>query len=237
MPSWSPDGREVLVHVTTPQVPGTDTVLAVDPATGQVRDLEPRVPNGFYPSYSADGSTVAFARLALSVPARWQIGDIVVAATGASDGHVVATSGDVDQPIVSDPGPRLSPPGDRVLYVRQDRRSDPPSPAGLWVVGSDGRGARQLATAARIRRPVWDPSGRFVAYTATERTADGPVAALRVVDVESGADRQIPLPPIFPQDVELSDWSRDGTLLGLVVTTQLRSNEYWAVQGLLKEGR
>ena len=237
LPSWSAGGDEVLVHVITPQVPGTDTMRAVDPGTGQVRDLEPRIPNGFYASYSADGRTVAFARQAPSVVTTWKIGEVIVAATGASDGQVVATADGAGGPIINNSGIRLSPRGDKVVYVRHDRQSEPPGPATLWVVGSDGHGARQLATAALISSLVWDPGGRFVAYMASESQADNSAAALRVVEVETGADRRIPLPSAFPGDVAVSDWSRDGNLLGIVASTQSRFNEYWVVQGLAEGGR
>ncbi|MCJ7569712.1 MAG: hypothetical protein MUO58_19570 [Anaerolineales bacterium] len=236
LPSWSADGHEVLVHVITPQVLGKDTICAVDPGTGRVRDLEPRIPNGFYASYSADGRTVAFARQAPSAITSWKIGEVVVAATGASDGLVVATGDDVGGPIINNPGPRLSPRGKKVVYVRHDRWSEPPGPATLWVVGSNGRGTRQVTTAARIRSMVWDPSGRFVAYMASDSAADGSAAALHVVEVETGADRRIPLLSVFPVEVEVSDWSRDGNLLGIVAKTQSRSNEYWVVQGLVEGG-
>lgn len=239
LPSWSADGHEVLVHVVTPQVPGTDTVRTVDPATGRVRDLEPRIPNGFYASYSDDGRMVAFARQDPSVFTRWKIGELVVAATGASDGQVVATGDAAGGAIINGPGPKLSPRGDKVMYVRHDRQSEPPGPATLWVVGSDGRSTQQIATAARIGSTVWDPSGRFIAYIAMESTADNPAAGLRVVDVENGTNQRIPLPSAFPGDVGIgiSDWSRDGSLLGIIAGTQSRSNEYWVVQGLEAGGR
>lgn len=237
LPSWSADGSEVLVHVITPQVPGTDTMRAVDAGTGRVRDLEPRIPNGFYASYSADGRTVAFARQSPSVIPSWKIGEVVVAATGASDGLVVATGDDVGGPIINNSGLRLSPRGDKVAYVRHDRKTQPPGPATLWVVGVDGRGVRRLATAVRIHSMVWDPSGRFIAYMGSENAGDNSVSALRVIEVETGANRRIPLPSAFPGDAAVSDWSRDGSLLGIVVSTQSRSNEYWLVQGLVEAGR
>jgi Tol biopolymer transport system component len=234
-PSWSADGREVLVHVITPQVPGTDTIRAVDPATGRVRDLEPRIPHGFAASYSADGRTVAYARQDPSVFTSWRVGEVVVAPTGASDGLVVARAGGVGEPAIINPWPRLSPRGDKVLYVRQDRASEPPGPATLWVVGSDGRDARRVATAASFTSMVWDPSGRFVAYTAMESAADS-APVLHVVDAATGADRRMPLPPAFPRNVTVSDWTRDGSLLGLVARTRARSNEWWVAQGL-EEGQ
>jgi Tol biopolymer transport system component len=231
LPSWSADGREVLVHVFTPQLPPTDTMRAVDPATGRVRVFEPRIAGGIGASYSADGRTVAFVRLVVS-GATWQAGEIVVAAVGASDGQVVATAGGAGGASSRlTPLALLSPRGDKVAYVRQA-----PGQWTLWVVGSDGSGTRQLATAARITRAVWDPSGRFIAYTATESTADSARSVLRVVEVGTGVDQQIPLPATFPRRVAVTDWSRDGRLLGLVATLESRW-EYWVAQGLLEGGR
>jgi hypothetical protein len=96
-----------------------------------------------------------------------------------------------------------------------------------------GRGQRRwrLATAARILSAAWDPSGRFIAYGATESTADSARTLLRVVDIGTGVDRQIPLPATFPRFLRAADWSRDGRLLGLVATTYT-GDEYWVVQGL-----
>jgi Tol biopolymer transport system component len=236
LPSWSADGREVLVHVITPQVPGTDTIRAVDPATGRVRDLEPQIPHGFAASYSADGRTVAYSRQDPSMYTSWRVGEVVVAPAGAGDGQVVARTGGDGEPAIINPWPRLSPRGDKVMYVRQDRQSEPPGPATLWVVGSDGRGARRMATAASFTSMVWDASGRFVAYTAMESTADS-APTLHVVDAATGADRRIALPTTFPRNVTVSDWTRDGSLLGLVARMRARSNEWWVAQGLEEGGR
>ena len=125
------------------------------------------------------------------------------------------------------------------MYIRQNRPTEPdvdPGPGTLWVVGSDGRGARVLATAPRIRNGVWDPSGRFIAYSAWESFADSARSTLAVVDVRTGSVQQIPLPATFPRDVVVSDWSSDATLLGLVTTAEQRW-EYWVVEGVETGGR
>jgi Tol biopolymer transport system component len=190
-------------------------------------------------SYSTDGRTMAFNRSAANATSM-RISEVVVATAGAGDERVVATAGGAGEPGISfNVWPWLSPQGDHVLYARQDRPTAPdrdPGPGTLWVVGSDGGGARQLATAARITSAVWDPSGRFIAYTATESAADSARTVLRVVDIGTGVDRQIPLPATFPGRMVVTDWSRDGRLLGLIATTAAQW-EYWVVQGLLEGGR
>jgi Tol biopolymer transport system component len=233
-PWWSVDGREVLVHRMRQGI--RDSVSALDAATGQLRT---QVAIGHAVSYSTDGRTMAFWRWATD-SSPYRISEVVVATVGASDERVVATPGGAGEPGISfNVWPWLSPEGSHVLFVRQDRQIAPdrdPGPGTLWVVGSDGRGTRQLATAARITSAVWDPSGRFIAYTSTASIADSARTVLRVVEIGTGVERQIPLPATFPSDVSVTDWSRDGRLLGLVATTYIR-DAYWVVQGLLEGGR
>ena len=233
-PWWSVDGREVLVHRMRQGI--RDSVSALDAATGQLRT---QVAIGHAVSYSTDGRTMAFWRWATD-SSPYRISEVVVATVGASDERVVATPGGAGEPGISfNVWPWLSPEGSHVLFVRQDRQIAPdrdPGPGTLWVVGSDGRGARQLAMAARITSAVWDPSGRFIAYTSTASIADSARTALRVVEIGTGVERQIPLPATFPSDVSVTDWSRDGRWLGLVATTYIR-DAYWVVQGLQEGGR
>jgi len=135
----------------------------------------------------------------------------------------------------------ISPQGDRVLFIRQAPLEAPdqptPNASSLWVVGSDGSGARQLATAAFIQSAIWDPTGRFIAYTAKPETADG-FTVLRVIEVEEGVETDIPLPGHIGRRagtqafVRAVDWSSDGTLLGLIAGQDFSPWEYWAVVGL-----
>jgi Tol biopolymer transport system component len=159
--------------------------------------------------------------------------EIVVAEVGQADGRVVARLPDPDgAQLAPRIAPRLSLQGDKVLYVvRQSRASTPPTDA-IWIAGADGAGARRVATAAGIRSAIWDPRGRLIAYTVS--TTDGPTNALRVVDVSTGEDHELPV----PNDNHLlivTDWSRDGHFIGYMRLETWW--EYWAVQGLLSGER
>ena len=241
-PRWSEDGQEVLYE---PRGVGT-TVVALDMVTGRVRELFPPIMNvgGF--SLSADGRLMVFNRHEGTGPAR-RIGAVVVAETGQSDGRVVATAdGPGEAPLGGGMRPRLSPRGDQVLFGRkaatEELRQLSPRAASLWVVGSDGTGARRLATAAIIQNAVWDPTGRFIAFSGKPDMADGSTAVIRVVEVATGVETDIPLPGYFTRNlgigdfVRMADWSSDGRLLGIVVFKDA-GWESWVVQGLVEGGR
>jgi len=231
------------------------TVLELDPATGRVRELFPRTHGAAGFSLSTDGRSMAFYRLATAgsdAAAAWPSGGsliraVVVAGVGESDGQVVATAGDPGEvPFSSTVPPSLSSQGDRVLFVRQaqieDTRAATPAAASLWVVDSDGHGARQLATAAFIQSAIWDPAARFIAFTAKPDIADG-ATVLRVVDVATGEQMDVTLPDHISQArgtsayVRLTNWSSDGSLLGRVAGKDFDSAwEYWVVEGLVEGG-
>jgi TolB protein len=123
--------------------------------------------------------------------------------------------------------PQLSPLGDRVFYVvRQSAAAGSPA-AAIWVVGADGTGVRRVATAAGIFSATWDPRGRLIAYTG--RMNDTTSSVLRVVDVSTGADHELPVPN-DGHPLQVVDWSRDGRFIGYLRLEAWW--EYWAVQGL-----
>lgn len=128
---------------------------------------------------------------------------------------------------------QLSPSGDRVLFTRQAKMVPTlagkagPEPGTLWVVDADGSGLRKLGSYLFMQSYRWDPTGRFVAYTAN---TDLTTTVLRIVDVASGAARVVPLPNGGKQSAAVADWSRDGRLLGIVA--QESTWEYWVIRGL-----
>jgi len=245
-PQWSKDGREVSFEPYTRFENGW-TVVRLDVATGRVRQLFPPTARGAGFSLSADGRRMAFLRFGQGMggggwpSAGPQLEAIVVAATGESEGQVVATGGSGELSFSSALRPMISPQGDRVLFIRQApiEAPDQPTPnaSSLWVVDSDGSGARQLATAAFIQSAIWDPTGRFIAYTAKPEMADG-FTVLRVIEVEAGVGTDIPLPGHIGRRagtqafVRAVDWSSDGTLLGLIAGQDYSPWEYWVVEGL-----
>jgi Tol biopolymer transport system component len=249
---WSGDGREVFYEPDLAYWRPEDLpVLALDASTGRVRELFPRIRNAAGFSLSADGRSIAFYRLAdpaarptgVWPSAGTWVQAVVVAATGQSDGRVVATAGAPGEvPFSSALRPVLTLRGDRLLFVRQavidDARRSSPQASGLWIVDSDGRGTQQLAAATFIQSAIWDPTGRFIAYTAKPDRTDGSTVA-RVVDAATGAETEIPLPGHLGRNsgmyrfVRAVDWSRDGTRLGIIAGADLDPPwEFWVVQGL-----
>ncbi len=102
----------------------------------------------------------------------------------------------------------------------------------LWIVNADGTGTRQLTTASEFSSAMWDPSGRFIAYTTPADGTEGSV--LRVVDVATGAERGVAQP--IPNDrARITDWSRDGRFIGVIASKAWW--EYWVVQGLMEGAR
>jgi len=228
LPFWSPDGDELWYEHASTSPDGGRSMKAIDLATGQVRRLFTLMDGGGV-SLSADGRTMAFVRPGSVNGAA----EIVVAETGQADGRVVARlPGPDGAQMHRRVLPQLSPQGDKVFYVvRQSPAAASPADA-IWVVGADGAGARRVPTAAGIRSGTWDPGGRLIAYTV--RMPDGTSSALRVVDVSTGADHEVPVPN-DDHTLLVVDWSRDGRIIGYLRLETWW--EYWAVQGLLNGER
>jgi len=266
-PTWSSDGREVLYENFGGYSSGRQaehaTVVALDPSTGRARELFPRIPRARGFTLSRDGRRMAYYRMAdpnaTSPPddadvvpyTVWGrlVQAVVVSRPGAPDGREVATAGGQGQtPFSGNMPPRLSPRGDQVAFVRQEpvrgTRQRAPEASGLWVVGADGGGARRIASAALILSAEWDPTGRFIAYSARPEMAD--VArgmVIRVVDVTTGAQTDVPVPEQLARDLawhwlRVTDWSSNGRLLGIVAgSPQSAPWEYWVVRGLQAQDR
>jgi Tol biopolymer transport system component len=216
---WIEGGREV-VYLSV----GRDgsRLAALNPVTGHVRELPVRAHHG-RGALSPDGRRIAYQGP----------GGIYVADTGQADGVLVAARKD---PAGAGLGgwvtPKISPKGDRLLFSRDadmDNGGYDTAASTLWIVGTDGTGARKVGTPMYIiTSAVWDPSGRFIAYTGQ---VDSTTLALRVVNVATGAVRDFPLPDTKAADeVQVTDWSPDGRYLGVVDIVE--TVEYWVLQGL-----
>ena len=224
---WSGDGRAILYHSQRGE---GRTLMALDPTSGQVRELFPRSVSQWPLSVSDDGGvTLSLYGQSRTDPTH----GLIITETGRSGHRLVAPafdSGGVSLGVFA----CLSPQGDKVFFTRQARAGytdAAPDAATLWVVDSDGDGARKLSAAAVITSGVADPSGRFVAYTGWVNST---THVLRIVEVATGVTRNVEL-PARSSDVTVTDWSRDGKFVGFVAR-QSRW-EYWVVQGLLESGR
>ena len=229
---WSQGGQEIVYELF--QQGAGSALKALDPATGRVRELSPpRLISGLY-SLSSDHRLMTFLRDgADSVSV-----ELVVAEVGQADGTVVATAGGSNGALFGRSFgfsmTQISPRGDQVLFVRQggDEPNVPNAAWSLWIVNSDGTGTRQITTASEFSSAMWDPSGRFIAYTTPADGTEGSV--LRVVDVATGAERGV-AQPIPNNRAWITDWSRDGRFIGVLASKGRW--EYWAVQGLMEGAR
>jgi WD40 repeat protein len=231
--TWTGDGREVVCRYRHGERPGT--LLALDVATGAVREVTPWLRTLYPTSVSFDGGRMLdWYRPTSTDPSFAGLG-LAVVETGRSDGQLVAPLWDADSLILGESGTyHLSPRADQVLFSRQARghvARNGPDASSLWVVNSDSTGLRRIGTMRHIISAFWDPTGRFVAYAGLVDTTK----ELRIVEVATGQIRgTVPLPDPRWQRLEVTDWSRDGRYIA-IAASEPRS-EYWAVQGLLEDG-
>jgi Tol biopolymer transport system component len=229
--AWSGDGREVFCFYWKP--PAGGVVAAVDVASGRVREMTRWTPQQQIQSVTPDGRRMLFKHRPDQDAATPD--GLVIVEPGSPGSSLVVPWWDADSLPLKDTGvgmDQISLQGDRVAFARSAKRGSSDDES-LWIVGSDGTGLRRIATIKEIGSILWDPSGRFIAYTGTP---DSTTLALRVVEAATGVERSSTrLSSEWRGRLELSDWSHDGRFIGFV-TAEPRM-EYWVVQGLLESGR
>jgi Tol biopolymer transport system component len=109
-------------------------------------------PDGFAPSVSADGSTIAY----VAAPADLGYTQAVVMQADGSDPRIVPTEG-LDVATVA-----LSPDGSQLALASDIGGSD------IYIVNVDGTGLRQLTTDPETDQyPQWSPDGSSIVYDNT----------------------------------------------------------------------
>jgi Tol biopolymer transport system component len=140
--SWSPDGRTILVRSDRE---ARTVVFRYDVASGE---LEPFLEDAFNPTWSPDGSMVAFAAFRKDEPENVDL--FVVEADGSRRRHVVDTGFD-------DLFPVWSPDGRRLAFASEAHDGD----YDVFVVNLDGSGLAILtADHDGYDTPyLWGPEG------------------------------------------------------------------------------
>lgn len=120
----------------------------------------------------------------------------------------------------TDVAPQWSPSGREILFERQPRcywEPDCAQPTQLYVIGSDGRKLRRIASAGFIVSFLWSRDGETVAFT-TDRSTES--ATRRDIEIV-GADGQNRRTLSSGAADDLTAWSRDGKKI-LFVREQTR---------------
>ena len=221
--SWSRDGSEIIFNEFRQARPTEGTTLfGLDPATGTIRELFPRMKAINRLRVSPDGTKMVFYRGGVS--------QLVVADLGDPEGVVLVNSADVDNGgLATWVRPQLSPDGSTVLYGTQGDDWGEDDTCQLWLIAADGSNQRRIVSARWIPTAVWHPSGTHIVYNTWEEDEMGP-SRLYVVNVESGEQDEIALPSGL-DGMMIHQWSPDGKWIGAVAGSG--NYEYWVVENPL----
>lgn len=186
------DGRQVLFS--------QDGEIAVATRDGGVRRLTNRPFEDESPTWSPDGSRVAFARDTAPDDSAYQ-----------HDVYVMETSGTAPRALTGGPAddyaPVWSADGTRIAFFRE---SD------VYVVNADGSALRRVGEGARAEgAPTWSPDGRRLAFAWSETPAGVPATSGIAVADATGSGVVRITQTGFEADAyksgdESPDWSPDG---------------------------
>jgi Tol biopolymer transport system component len=148
-PSWSPDGKSIAF---ASRRSGRTHVYVMPADGGDARRLTSGAADDARPTWSPDGRRIAFARG----------GELYAVAAGGGRPHRITRElgGDAADPA-------WSPDGKLIAY---DFRRPGFSIREVWVVRTDGTGARQIT---HLRQqsglPSWSPDGKRIAFQSNAR--------------------------------------------------------------------
>ncbi len=198
---FGPDGARVLDdwHIYTMTADGQ-----------QVTRIGPdNVDEALYPTWSPDGSRIAFVGFSGDPPQ----GAIYVANGDGSDAHEVFAANDLQQVE----GLRWSPDGSRIGYELV-QGVPPSSRVGsarwtIWTMAPDGSNQRQLTTTGREMHFSWSPDGEQIVFDRFEEVESSNLADAKsdlfIVNADGTGEMRL------TDDGESRDpgWSPDGTLI------------------------
>jgi Tol biopolymer transport system component len=160
-PAWSPDGRRLLYRQTAdnPIVQNADIwQIDVNPANPNPRPVLQRTGDERYPSFSPDGTRIAFRG---DLDLTDHSGDEELFAMNADGTNVVQLT----RNAVFDSGPAYSPDGTEIVF-ESARDSGNALALDVYVMDADGSDVRRLSThPAHDEGPVWSPDGTKILFT------------------------------------------------------------------------
>jgi Tol biopolymer transport system component len=178
---WSPDGSKLAVFNVTGMWRVAELSI-IDVRTGTVTKVHDTLPQPGGPTWSPDGRSLA---LAGSVPysTRFREGTnqvLTVSATAAGDDRWFAPVPHLSIDSRGGNGPVWSPDGTKMAAIYEGRLA-------VWPVAPDGAplGPPRQVTSEIANSPSWAGDSKRILYLSMD--------ALRMVDVETGDTREVPL--------------------------------------------
>jgi Tol biopolymer transport system component len=167
-PSWSPDSRLVAFHHYAELLPelgediSDDDLCEIQVLNAGSGAVERTIARGVAPSWSPDGTMIAFANA----------GRIMVADSATSRSQLITEWRSEGLTFGSGPAPLVwSPDGRRLAYESVSEERQDEQNVGVYVVSVSGNEEPRLV--AEGTNPVWSPDGQYVAYTVEEETSGG----------------------------------------------------------------
>jgi Tol biopolymer transport system component len=221
--AWMPDGQSAYLKVDTvnrPRIVRTPLrgKARYTPLTEQTYDISPRAGSG-------TDLLFTFSRGMGQGSEMWYAWD----------------GGRATQQLLADPHnylsfARWSPDGSKIAFIKISDSATPFTVGELWVMNSDGSGARKLADAdAGHGYPeAWSPDGSRIAFVVrdnpTDATADQNVDALKsnIAIVNIHDDTRSKLTQFQNARVQAPVWSPDGNQLAFTAVLNDKMNVYIA---------
>jgi Tol biopolymer transport system component len=198
-PAWSPDGSKIAFASGRSGSSDIYVMNADGTATSRLTSTDQ---NDAHPTWSADGTTIAFTRA----------GDIYEMRADGSNARRISDA------LVEEADPAWSPDGEWIAYVR---RTPGTVVQEVWVMRPDGSERRALTRQnGRAFTPAWSPDSTRIVFTTN---AESEVYELFTIGVDGKGLRQVV--PTAGDNFEPS-WSPDGTRIayqeeGAIYTVEL----------------